>query len=55
METEQTDTLKAWRSAFRAVRARPSAVFGPVLARALARFASILRVLTQDRSIPDSF
>ena len=43
--SEETDTLKPWRSAFRAVRARPCAVFGPVLARALARFALILRAL----------
>jgi hypothetical protein len=30
---------------FRAERARPCSVFGPVLARALARFALILRAL----------
>ena len=36
----------------RAVRARPGAVFGPVLARALARFALVLRGLdTPDRSL----
>jgi hypothetical protein len=39
---EQTGRLSAWRSAFLAARARPLAVFGPVLACAFARLALIL-------------
>src|SRR6476619_1269722 len=44
---EQTGRLSAWRSAFLAARARPWAVLGPVLARAFARLALILRSLVQ--------
>ena len=43
--SESTGRLSAWRSEFRAERALPCLVFGPVLARALARFALILRML----------
>ena len=39
--------LNPWRSAFRAARARPRAVFGPVLARAFTRLALILRSLVK--------
>src|SRR6187431_2359172 len=46
---EQTGMLRAWRSAFLAVRARPWAVLGPVLARAFARLALILRSLVKPR------
>ena len=45
--SEQTGRLNPWRSAFRAARARPRAVFGPVLARAFARLALILRSLVK--------
>src|SRR5262249_28839075 len=46
---EQTGTLRAWRSAFLGARARPRVVCGPVLARALARLALILRSLVKPR------
>src|SRR6476619_6812575 len=46
---EQTGRLSAWRSAFLAARARPSAVFGPVLACAFARLALILWSLVKRR------
>lgn len=39
--------LKPWRKWFRATRARPCAVFGPVLARAFSRLALILRSLVK--------
>src|SRR6516164_4580276 len=38
-----------WRSAFRADRARPWEVCGPVLARALARLAFLLRSVVKSR------
>ena len=47
--SEQTGRLNPWRNAFRAARARPRAVFGPVLARAFARLALILRSLVKPR------
>src|SRR5271166_6958550 len=43
--SEQTGRLGPWRSAFSEARARPGVVFGPVLARAFARLALILRAL----------
>src|SRR5262249_19280290 len=46
---EQTGRLSAWRSAFLAARARPRVVRGPVLARAFARLALILRSLVKPR------
>src|SRR5262249_2729608 len=46
---EQTGRLSPWRSAFLAARARPSAVFGPVLASAFARLALILWSLVKPR------
>src|SRR5262249_18660866 len=46
---EQTGRLSAWRSAFLAARARPRVVRGPVLARAFARLAVILRSLVKPR------
>jgi hypothetical protein len=49
---EQTGRLSAWRSAFLAARARPSAVFGPVLACAFARLALILWSLVKPRFFP---
>src|SRR5262249_2573140 len=45
--SEQTGKLNPWRRAFRQARARPCAVFGPVLARAFARLALILRSLVK--------
>src|SRR5262249_27918231 len=42
---DRTGRLSPWRSAFPAARARPWAVRAPVLARAFARLASILRSL----------
>jgi hypothetical protein len=48
--SEHTGRLNPWRNAFRAARARPRAVFGPVLARAFARLALILRLLVKPRS-----
>jgi hypothetical protein len=47
--SEWMGRLSPWRSALRAERAREFAVFGPVLARALARFAAILRALVTTR------
>src|SRR6516164_3653255 len=49
--SEETGKLNAWRSAFRVACERPRAVFGPVLARALARLALILRSLVTWRSL----
>src|SRR6516164_3080708 len=49
--SEETGKLNAWRSAFRVACERPRAVFGPVLARALARLALILRSLVTRRSL----
>src|SRR6516162_5725613 len=49
--SKETDRLKAWRSALRAACERPCVVFGPVLARALARLALILRSLVTRRSL----
>src|SRR5262249_24480506 len=46
---EQTGRLSAWRREFLAARARPSAVFGPVLACAFARLALILWSLVKPR------
>jgi len=46
---EQAGRLNPWRRAFLATRARPRAVCGPVLARAFARLALILRSLVKPR------
>src|SRR5262245_986976 len=45
--SERTGRLNPWRRAFLVERALPSAVFGPVLACALVRFALILRSLVK--------
>src|SRR5215467_166987 len=49
--SKEAGRLKPWRSAFRAACERPGAVFGPVLARALARLALTLRSLVTQRSL----
>src|SRR5262249_58029634 len=46
---DQRGRLSAWRSALLAARARPRVVRGPVLARAFARLAVILRSLVKPR------
>src|SRR5262245_25222138 len=48
--SERTGRLSPWRCAFLVERALPAAVFGPVLACALARFALILRSLVTRHS-----
>jgi hypothetical protein len=45
----QTGRLSPWRSAFRADRARPWEICGPVLAGALARLAFLLRSVVKSR------
>src|SRR5262249_4693614 len=47
--------LNPWRRAFGAVRVRPRAVFGPVLARAFLRLALILRSLVMPHFLFSSF
>ena len=49
-KSSRTDRLSPWRNAFCAERARPLAVFGPVLARAFARLARILDALVTPSS-----